>query len=104
MHHKYFFQKYERRARHVTDSEMNLWENITPNMMSDEEEVNGEFKIHRPGWRSSDFNGFLERLDARATLANSKRPRYDRCIGTPIKVDPPQDAEPWMVNTPEENN
>ncbi len=77
MHHKYFSQKYERRARHVTDSEMKLWENITPIMMSDEE-VNGEFKIHRQGWRSSDFNGFLESLDARATWANSKRPRYDR--------------------------
>jgi len=34
--------------------------------MSDEEECDGKFKVHRQKWRSAEFNDFMDELDARA--------------------------------------
>ena len=44
-------------------------------MKSDEEEVEGKFKVCRQEWRSQEFNHFMETLDIRATESNPKCPR-----------------------------
>ena len=69
-------------------------------MMSDEEEADGKFKVHRQEWRSEEFNEFMETLDNRAASSSSqKRPRMERFCGTPVKSDPPTDTKNWMINT-----
>ena len=66
-------------------------------MMSEEEEVDGKFKVCRQEWRSDTFNDFMERLDERASTSSRKRPRCERYLGTPVKMDPPAKAKEWMV-------
>lgn len=95
-------QKYERRGRHLLEEERERWQDVLPTMMSDEEEGDGgEFAVHRPVWRSHDFNILLQELDERALSSNPKRPRYTRTIGSPRSGDPPSEAKRWMIATPD---
>ena len=94
------FQKFERRGRHVTEEEKAKWKDIHPTMMSDEEDCEGKFKIHRQEWRSSEFNSFMNILDDRAAKASS-HPRKERFNGTPLKCDQPSGVASWMVDSPE---
>ena len=87
-------QKFERRGRHVWEPEKEKWLDVHPTMMSDEEEVDGKFKVSRQEWRSEAFNEFMETLDNRATSSNRKYPRID---GSPMKGDPPAEIKEWMV-------
>ena len=84
-------QKYDRRSCRVTESEQEMWQDVTPTMMSDEEDV-GEntFRIHRQEWRSPKMTHLLEELDTRADIATKKvHPRKNRVIGTPLKTNAP---------------
>ena len=76
-----------------------LWQDVTPNMMSDEEDVgNNTFQVHRQEWRSQEMTDMLEELDRRADAAIKKaHTRKDRVVGTPMKVDPPKTTEDWML-------
>ena len=77
---------------------MHKWANIEPSMMSDEEVVDGRFKVHRQEWRSDEFNDFMEELDDRASVTNPKpRPRLSRFQGTPQKTQPPPNTPGWMI-------
>ena len=61
----------------------NHWKQVTPDMMSEEDE-NGEFIRHRPQWRSTSFNVFVEKLDKRYKLKHEKT--LDRMVlSMPIK-------------------
>lgn len=56
-----FIQKYERRGRHVQNSEREKWNDITPAMMSEEEDIgDNTFKIHKPQWRSCELIQLLK--------------------------------------------
>ena len=44
-------------------------------MMSDEDDVDGQFKVRRQEWQSQEFNDFMDKLDSRARELNQKRPR-----------------------------
>jgi hypothetical protein len=67
-------------------------------MMSDEEEVDGKFKVYRQEWRSAEFNNFMDTLDSRASSSKSVHPRMERSHGTPFKGDPPADVATWTVS------
>ena len=68
-------------------------------MMSDEEDIDGQFKVHHQEWRSEEFNHFMEDLDDRASAGNSKlRPRVLRYYGTPQKTQPPTSVPQLMVS------
>ena len=101
MHPAQHLQKYERRGKFVTDEERDKWQEITPQMMSDEEEVDGKFKVHRPEWRSIALNDYLKALDSRANASDtaSGHPRKERIVGTPIKCQIPAclGSTSWMV-------
>ena len=83
----------------MLESEQEMWEDITPSMMSDEEDVgNNTFRIHRQEWRSQELSDFLEGLDKRADAATKKaHPRRNRVVGTPLKVNAPTTTKEWMV-------
>lgn len=92
-------QKYERRGHQVLESEMERWNDVTPAMMSEEEDI-GEntFKVHQSQWRSSQLIGLLQDLDTRADKTiNKAHPRKKRVIGTPDhKTSAPSSAKDWM--------
>ena len=68
-------------------------------MMSDEEDIDGKFKVHRQDWQSDEFNDFMEELDACASTSNSKlHPRISRYYGMPQKTRPPTNALEWMIS------
>ncbi len=92
------FQKFERRGRHVQDPEKDMWADVTPAMMSGEEDIgNNTFKVHQPEWRSEELNKLFKDLDARADQAMNKgHARKNRVIGTPSKTAPPSHAKDWM--------
>ena len=83
-------QKYDRRSCRVMGSEQEVWQDVTPTMMSDEEDVgNNTFRVHRREWHSQEMTDMLEELDRRADTATKKaHPCKDRVVGTPMKVDP----------------
>jgi len=84
---------------------MEKWLQVQPVMMSDEEEIEGKFKVHRPEWHSDDFNDFMDALDARALAAQGKaRPRIARYSGTPCKSQPPPNTSLWMLSTTEDHD
>ena len=97
-------QKFERRGRHVSQNERDKWSDVHPTMMSDEEEVDGKFKVCRHEWRSEEFNAFMETLDGRVSGYNCKLPRYQQFCGTPIKSTPPSDVKDWIVGTRTNNS
>ena len=89
----FWLQKYERRGRHVKPEEMSQTD---PSMMSDEEDIDGQFKVHRQEWHSEDF---MEELDDRASAGNSKLcPQVSRYYGTPRKTKSPTSVPQWMVS------
>ena len=51
---------------------MSKWDKVEPSMMSDEEVVDGKFKVHRQEWRSEEFNDLMEELDGRVSNSTSK--------------------------------
>ena len=68
-------------------------------MMSDEEVIDGKFKVHHQEWCSEEVNDFMEQLDDRALVSNSKpRPGLSRFYGTPQKSQPPSNAPEWMIS------
>ena len=83
----------------MLESEQKMWDDVSPSMMSDEEDVgNNTFRIHRQEWRSQEFSDLLEELDRRADSATKKaHPRRNRGIGTPLKVNAPTTAKEWMM-------
>ena len=84
----------------MSEDEREKWRDIHPTMMSDEEDSEGRFKIHRQEWRSSEFNSFMDSLDNRAAKATS-HPRKERYYGTPLKCEQPSSVVDWMVDSQE---
>ena len=63
--------------------ESELWEEVTPDMMSEEEEEgNGNIR-HPPSYRSKGLNKFIAKLDKRLDTKQSKHSRVARRLGSP---------------------
>ena len=79
--------------------EQEKWKDITPGMMSDEEEDGDDtFRVHRQEWRSEEITALFEELDRRADAVMKRaHPRKTRVIGTPLKVGAPSATKEWMV-------
>ena len=76
-----------------------MWQDVSPTMMSDEEDVgNNTFQVHRQEWRSQEMMDLFEELDRRADVAMKKaHPCKNRIVGTPLKVDAPSTTKHWML-------
>ena len=84
----------------VKAKEENHWKQVTPDMMSEEEDENGEFIRHRPQWRSTSFNVFVEKLDKRYKLKHEKTLAKPRSYGT-VNADKisPANIPSWMIDS-----
>ena len=77
--------------------ESELWADVTPNMMS-EEEKDGDFYIrHQPSYRSNTLNKFIKKLDQRleADINRKKHPCLLRTLGSPHKQHVPLKCKKW---------
>ena len=92
-----FVQIYERRAKEVKPSELRFWQDITPDMISEEEKSGVTFVRHQPSYRSDNFNKFLRKLDMRSEKKSGNQPRIPRTMGSPIPTDPPHYMKNWMI-------
>lgn len=91
-----FLQSYERRCKAVRGAkERKYWNDVTVDMMSDEERAGEKWVRHRPSYRSELFNRFIDKLDCRA--ANGERARFPRDLGSPRSKNPPTCAKKWML-------
>lgn len=92
-------QKYDRRGRRVNEGEREKWKDLSPAVMSDEEDIgHNTFKIHRQEWRSPELDEFLEELDRHADAALKRaHPRKSRILDTQLKIAVPTNAKDWMV-------
>lgn len=98
-------QTFERRSRYVKEgTEMEKWNEVTPDMMSDEERRGDVYIRHQPDYRSQRFNYFMEKLDERGDRkTNVIHARFKRKIGSPQKEPLPKGLKSWMVQEPAAN-
>lgn len=76
---------------------MGLWNDVVPEMMSDEEPMpDGRIARKRPSWRGNTFNDFMDRLDLRANSSFKRSARKERVLSSPIETPPPQTIKEWI--------
>lgn len=96
-----YFQLFDRRNKAVNKEKFKnvkkYWEEITPDMMTEEETGEDDNYIRRrQSWRSTNFNRLIDALDASCTMTKSMaKPRQ---IGAPTVNPPPSSAKKWMVS------
>ena len=66
-------------------------------MMSDEEKRGSVYIRHQPEYRSETFNLFMNKLDERSCKQGSVHARFQREIGSPVKLPVPAGAKRWML-------
>ena len=81
------------------ESEMQTWEYITPDMMSEEEEDGDQdgFIRHQPSWRSNVLNRFISKLEKRIKKNSKNSLAKKRRHGTTIDKDAPPNLPSWMT-------
>ena len=91
-------QCYERRGKEVVGpKETKRWAEVTPSMMSDEEEQGETYIRHPPLYRSTLLSEFIEKLESRYDKRSSIHPRKMRVLGAPVDVPVPAEAKKWMI-------
>lgn len=66
--------------------ETDLWAEVTPEMMSDEDREGSVYIRHQPAYRSDVLNAFIKKLDSRLDSRGSNggaHPRLQRRLGSP---------------------
>ncbi len=89
-------KSYDRRGKVVKEGwETELWFQVPPEMMSEEEVENGIFVCHPPSYRSDSFIYKLEyQLD---NLPSMSHLRAQRRLGSPIKSEDPRGYKSWLL-------
>ncbi|KAL5486604.1 hypothetical protein EMCRGX_G019106 [Ephydatia muelleri] len=93
---------WEKRCQVLKDDEKQLWGDIKPTMMSEEEsdDQNAQtLQRRRPSWRSDRLNDFIDDLDERINgTSNSKlHPKKQGIEGPLLDASTPPTAQPWMI-------
>ena len=79
--------------------ELNLWQHITPDMMSEEEEDGDGFVRHSFSWHSKTLNNFFVKLHKRLSTGNAKILAKKCVYGDGIEKPAPGNVPPWMKET-----
>ena len=58
-----------------------LWQDVTPDMTSDEEKIGEKYVHHQPSYHSDSLNKFVTKLDSRSDKKMLAHPRTRRTIG-----------------------
>ncbi len=78
--------------------ETELWSQVRPEMMSEEEEENGVFVRRPPSYRSDSLNTFIDKLEYR--LENLPLTNHL----TPIEGEAPRGCKSWLLAKDSEEN
>ncbi len=70
--------------------------------MSEEEKRENVYVRHQPDYRSKKLNCFIDKLEERSQRSFSPHARFERKIGTPLKVPPAKEISSWMVTSSED--
>ena len=90
-------QTFDRRSKFVKKGkEAKFWDDVTVEMMSDEEKRGDVYVRHQPMYRSDALNGFIKKLDERSA-ASSSHAKFQRVVGTPAKKIVPASAKKWII-------
>ena len=93
-------QLFEKRGGAVKSKEVNIWKDVAPNMMSEEEEYiecgTPKFRKHRQSWKSERFTHLLDKLDQRLKIKSPKGIARERCYGEPLDARTPPSVKPLM--------
>ena len=81
----------------VGPKETKRWAEVTPSMMSDEEEQGETYIRHPPLYRSTLISQFIEKLESRYEKRSSNHPRKKRVLGAPVDIPVPAEAKKWMI-------
>ena len=65
MHLIVLYQLFELRTKYIGDSEIDMWKDVTQELMSDEEDNGDALKVKSPHWRCLELNRLIEKLDQR---------------------------------------
>ena len=77
--------------------ERELWADVLPEMMSDEElNDDGTFIRHPPSYRSKAFDKFINKLDLRLACMPSIHPRGTRQVGSPRERQISRGSKKWL--------
>ena len=92
-------KSYERRGKVVKEGrETELWSQVPPEMMSEEEEENGVFVRRPPSYRSDSLNTFIDKLEYRLdNLPSTNHLRAQRRLGSPIESEAPRGCKSWLL-------
>ena len=66
--------------------EAELWSEVSPEMMSDEEREGEGYVCHQPHYRSRSLNSFIKKLDSRLDSTKKKKKNIPDWI---VSLDPP---------------
>ena len=76
---------------------MTYWNDITPDMMSEEDRVEDKYIRHPPCYRSGSVQKFVDKLDSRLQKRGPERARIVRVLGSPRICRAPPKAKEWTV-------
>ena len=77
--------------------EAKFWNDVTVDMMSDEEKRDELYVRHQPTYRSNTLNVFIKKLDERSAASSTTHSKFQRIIGTPVKKAVPPSTKKWIV-------
>ena len=78
--------------------EASMWKDVTPDMMSEEDEENGQFTRHPPQYRSENLPKCINKLDSRLKAKCSNvHVRVERKLGSPHKNPPSKECAKWAL-------
>ena len=77
--------------------EVELWADVFPEMMSDEDKEGEEYVRHQPSYRSKALNNFISKLDERLESSKDKHPRIARSLGSPHNKPIPEGCKKWVL-------
>ena len=77
--------------------EATLWAEVTPEMMSDEEQEEDYYMRHPPSYRSKALHQFITKLDTRLDKEKGTHPRMERRLGSPIDKAIPSRFKKWTI-------
>ena len=63
---QFLSQLFERRSKFIAEDEWALWQGVTQELMSDEEDQGNTLKVKSPGWRCAELDELIEELDKRS--------------------------------------
>lgn len=85
------------------EKEKCYWNDISLDMMSEEDRVGDQYIRHPPAYRSEKVKKFINKLEKRLEKKGCNKLRFVRVEGSPHKVPIPPNLKKWTIQTTNTN-